>query len=151
MLAFREMLGHIRNGFPSRWTSVLTISLLSVLDFISFIGLIWWFAIKGDFPLIPGAITILATIYLACVAILGILAFGFGKLRSVRAAVLFYLSIGLFFLLAGILGLSGRIFSPWPWILIWIFTLGVVLTNFSREYYGQKKSPDDEGEGKGRS
>lgn len=143
MLAFREMLAHIRNGFPSTWSSTLTIALLSILDFTSFVGLIWWFVLRGEFPLFPRVIAISAVIYLACVMILGILAFGFGKLRSVRVAVLFYCSIGLFFFLAGVLGMSDRIFSPWPWVLIWLFTLWMVLSNFTREFQGQKNSPEE--------
>lgn len=143
MLAFREMLKHIRDGFPSRWTSVLTIALLTILDFVSFVGLIWWFILRAEFSLLPEILTVLAVIYLGCTGILAIMAFGFGKLRSVRAAVLFYLSIGLFFLLAGLLESSGKTFSPLPWVILWVFTLGVVLSSFSGEFYGKEKSPKD--------
>ena len=143
MLAFNEMLRHIREGFPSRWNQVLTVALLFVLDFSSFIGLIWWFLLRRDYPLVPEALTVLASIYLACTVILGILAFFFGKLSSVRTAVLFYLSVGLFFHLSGTLGESGKVFSPWPWIILWIFILAVTLTTFSREYYGKEKPPEE--------
>ena len=143
MLAFREIFSHLRRGFEQKWAYISGLVLLSVLDPVAFIGVIWFFFFSGRFPIRPVILEIIAGIYLILTVLLGAIAFQFGTHRSVRATSILYLSIGIFFLMKGTLDRSGRDFEVWPWIIVWVVILVVVLTNFAREQSELKENPQD--------
>jgi hypothetical protein len=76
----------------------------------------------------------LAAAYVACAGLSGLLALSFSRLRSIQTASLFYLTVGLFFLLHALLGSTGREFALWPWIIVWGASLLTALVQFGREF-----------------
>jgi len=136
MIALRQIVSMLREGFPSRGTWLAAAVLLVVLDATTVLGLIWRFLLRDALPASPGVLTVVALVYLVAVMDLAFLAFGFGKLRCIRAAVWFYLSVGLYFLASGVLGGMSREIATWPWVLVWIVTLIQVVVIFSREIDG---------------
>lgn len=144
MSFFRELLLHLRAGFSSTWSFLLACVLLAVLDIATLVGLIWYVFFRERLPLTSEALTLFAGGYLICVALLLVLATGFGRLMSIRMTALFYGSIGLFFFVHGMLGQSGRDFATWPWVIVCLLSLGVVVTQLARELSsGQNETPHE--------
>jgi hypothetical protein len=143
VLAFREIFSHLRRGFERKWAYISAVVLLSILDPVAFVAIIWFFFFSHGYPIRPVILEIMSAVYLILTVILGIIAFQLGTHRSVRATSILYLSIGIFFLMKGTLDRSGRDFSVWPWIIVWVAILVVVLTNFAREQSELKENPQD--------
>ena len=142
MFAFREMLKYLRKGFANDWAFVAVVIFLSLLDPSTVAGIVWFFLFRDTLKIDPSVIVRMAEVYLAMASGLGIVSTIFGKLGAVRAVSLFYISVGLFFLLKGIMEESGREFQTWPWVLVWIATLATTISQFGREYKpGNEKPP----------
>lgn len=143
MLAFKEIFVHLRQGFKRRWAYLSAIVLFCILDPAAFVGIIWFFFFSERYPVRPVILEILSGVYLILTGILGIIAFFYGIHRSVKATFMLYASIGIFFFLKGMLDRSGRDFAVWPWGLLWIIILIIILTNFAREQSELNKNPQD--------
>jgi hypothetical protein len=142
MYLFKEMLGYLRKGFASGWAFVTVVIILSILDPCTFLGIGWFFLFRDTLKIDPAMLVRLAEVYLVLASVLGLISTVFGKLGAIRAVSLFYISVGLFFLLKGVLEMSGRDFQTWPWVLVWIATLGTTISQFGREYeFGHEKPP----------
>jgi hypothetical protein len=141
MIALRQIVSMLREGFPSRGTWLAAAVLLVLLDTTTFLGLIWRFLLRDALPASPGALIVASLIYLLLVTDLAFLAFGFGRLRCIRAAVWFYLSVGLYFLASGVLARMSREIATWPWVLVWIVTLIQVVVIFSGEMDRLNETP----------
>lgn len=133
MLLYRELFRRLKGGFHPAWSYRACCGLLVALDLFGFIGLLWYFLLRAYLAIPPMLLTRVAAGYLLLVLLLIFIALKYGRLVSVRVATMFYLSVGLFFLLAGVQEGRGLEIPVWPWIFVWIVTLGVLLVNFMRE------------------
>ena len=141
MFFLKEMVRYLRGGFKDSWAFVAAVILLSILDPTTFSSIAWYFLFRGLLPLQPATLTMLAQIYLVVATVMALISL-LGRRSAVRTVTLFYISVGLFFLLNGWFGMSGREFAAWPWVLVWVATLGVTVSQFSREYeVGENKTP----------
>lgn len=140
---FRTLSRFLRRGFPSRRKFVAVLALLVILDSAAFLGLVWFFFLKTLLPVAPQPLLWISVVYLLLVLLLAVLSLG-GQLNSLKAVVLFYLSVGLFFMLRGLLEIQGRVFSVWPWILVWVATLALTVQRFGLEWSEEEKEPPRE-------
>ncbi|HDS30566.1 MAG TPA: hypothetical protein ENN67_05920 [Firmicutes bacterium] len=144
MLLYRELFRRLKGSFFPPWSYRACCGLLVLLDISAFVGLIWYFLLRRIAPVDPILLTQIATGYLLLVIILIFISIFYGKLMSVRVATMFYLSIGLFFLVTGIQSGRGLDFPVWPWIIVWLVTLWVLLMHFAKEFAsGEKENPQD--------
>ena len=142
MFFLKEMIRYLRGGFKARWAFVTAAVLLSILDPTTFSSIAWYFLFRQFLPIPPAILIGLAQIYLVLAIIMAGVSL-VGRRSAVRTVTLFYISVGLFFLLNGWFGLSGREFGVWPWVLVWVATLGVMVSQFSREFEpGENKTPE---------
>jgi hypothetical protein len=138
MYFFKEMLAYLRTGFVNRWTFIAAVILLSLLDPITFVGIVWYFLLRQLLPIEPNLLILISHVYLSAAILMGILSI-LGRLKAVRAVSLFYISVGLFFLLTGMFAADGKEFAAWPWIILWMTTLVVTLRQFGTEFRIDKK------------
>ena len=142
MLLYRELFRRLKAGFHALWSYRLCCILLVSLDISAVVGFVWYFFFRESVSVAPATLTILAVLYLIFVGALFFIAMAFGKLVSVRVATMFYLTVGLFFLVTGLYADMDQEFQLWPWVLLWITTLMILLFNFAREFTeGQDKTP----------
>jgi len=134
MFFLREIYSHLRAGFRSETSFLMACILLGVLDLGAVVGMIWYFFFRWDVPINPSILMAVSSLYLLCAWMVAMLATRFSRLLSVRAVALFYISVGLFFLLFGFMDLGGRMIAVWPWAVMWVVTLAVVLANLGREF-----------------
>lgn len=133
MLILKRLLHWLRLGFNDKPSFVIAVILLSLLDPFAFLGLLWFFLFQNVLAVESEILLRLALVYvILCIC------FGFVSIRSKNATLkystMFYLSVGLFFILKGWFGISGKTFSPFPWIILWVFSLYSVIQQFGREY-----------------
>jgi len=129
----RETLNYLRNGFKSKWSFVVALIMLIFLDIFAFAGIIWFFLLKSIFPIPTQTLTILGGAYLACASAMALLSL-LCSLNAVRALSVFYVSVGIFFLLYGEFESSGLEFKTWPWVVLWVITILIAGSQFSKEY-----------------
>ena len=142
MLLYRELFRRLKAGFHALWSYRLCCTLLVSLDVSSVLGFVWYFFFRETVSVAPEILVILAVLYLIFVGTLFFIAMTFGKLVSVRVATMFYLTVGLFFLVTGLYADMEQEFPLWPWLIVWLATLLILLFNFAREFTeGQNKTP----------
>ncbi len=138
------MLLRLRESFSSTASYRTCCFLLILLDSCAFIGLIWYFFLRKSFPVSPEFLIGISIVFLACTGLHAFVATWFGRLQTVRAAAMFYCTVGLFFLVTGLMGSQGKEFSVWPWVIVWIATLGVLLGYAAKELILDKsKAPHE--------
>jgi len=133
MMGFRKIFEHLGSGFSQRWAWLTAAGLMIILDPVTIIGLIWFFVFSGRYPLEPSVLTWLASLYLLLAVVLVVISFIYGRLESIQTTGLFYMSVGIFFLLRGVMGTSGTDFSNWPWIIVWMAILVLIFSHFGKE------------------
>ena len=129
----RETLNYLRSGFKTRWSFIIALAMLTILDTFAFAGIIWFFLLKTIFPIPAQTLTIIGGAYLACASAMALLSL-FCSLNAVRALSVFYVSVGIFFLLYGEFESSGLEFKTWPWAVLWVVTILIAGSQFSKEY-----------------
>lgn len=134
MFFLREIYSHLRAGFRSETSFLLACTLLVILDCGAVIGLIWYFFFRNSARLDSSILLGISCVYVMCAWMVAMLATRFSRLMSIRAASLFYISVGLFFLLYSLMDLGGKIIAIWPWGVLWVFTIGVILSNLGHEF-----------------
>lgn len=144
VLAFRQLFSHLREGFSTAWAFYAACVLLTALDAGALFSLVWFFLFRSILPVRPETIMWLGAAYVLLAALSGCLAVIFSRLRSVQTATLFYLTVGVFFALHGLLSSADREFALWPWVLLWAVTLTVVLVQFGREFASQENETPHE-------
>jgi hypothetical protein len=133
MVIFKEIVEYLKSGYKSRAVFLLTLTLLTILDPVAFAGLVWVLFFAKVAPLSSQFLIVASGVYLGLVSIL-LVATTNTSLKALKSIALFYLSIGIFFLLKGWMESMGKEFELWPWLLVWIASLGYSLSLFISEW-----------------
>jgi hypothetical protein len=136
-----EMLAYLKGGFTNRPAFICSTLLLMILDPISFLSLVWIAFLQRSMPVAPATLAVFSGIYLILTLLLGALALT-GRLRALKAVVVYYFSIGLYLFLKGWMGMSGQEFGAWPWVIVWVGTLWLTISRFSIDWLAYEKNKD---------